>query len=126
MLKKFIKKLVRVREMAYDRIALAIVFLMSAMTAKADGYSLTGSGDLSLITKAMQSAAEELIKYPEYVNYICLALGGATIGITIYCVYQKIHDEEQGVKKSLVALALGCIFLILGLKFGPSLFLASA
>lgn len=97
-------------------VALLFVFTLGIMadTAATGGYEAGKT--------ALSSVTEEIGKYIPLVVKLCYAIAGIVAVLGAISVYMAMNNEEQDVKKKIMVVVGGCLFLIAAAQALPMFF----
>ena len=97
-------------------VAFLFVFTLGIMadTAATGGYEAGKT--------ALSSVTEEIGKYIPLVVKLCYAIAGVVAVLGAISVYMAMNNEEQDVKKKIMVVVGGCLFLIAAAQALPMFF----
>lgn len=124
-MKKFIQKTkaLATRLMCSRIATLVVAFLLSittSITTWAQSSQITQK--LQQSTKAINDTTEGLKAYIEPVTKMCYALAAIVAILGAISIFNKMNNEDQDVKKSIMMVVGACVFLIAAAQALPMFF----
>ena len=103
-----------------SRIAMLVVACVLSITSWAQSSQITQK--LQQSTKAINDTTEGLKAYIEPVTKMCYALAAIVAILGAISIFNKMNNEDQDVKKSIMMVVGACVFLIAAAQALPLFF----
>lgn len=104
----------------FSRIAMLVVACVLSITTWAQSSQITQK--LQQSTKAINDTTEGLKAYIEPVTKMCYALAAIVAILGAISIFNKMNNEDQDVKKSIMMVVGACVFLIAAAQALPLFF----
>lgn len=76
------------------------------------GFAKSGSVNYSWGADALATMHDFVVTMMLYVQYICCAIAGVYVIVSVCQIYIKMNTGEDGITKSIMTLVGACLFLI--------------
>lgn len=97
-----------------NRISRFATLVLLAIASSLNAYADVGAG--------IAKATSEINKYMPAVQKLCYAIAGIVFIVGAVSIFIKMSNDEQDVKKSIMMLIAGVIFLVVAAAIAPTLF----
>lgn len=124
-MKKFIQKTKALAtRLMCSRIAMLIVACVLSITTSITTWAQSSqiTQKLQQSTKAINDTTEGLKAYIEPVTKMCYALAAIVAILGAISIFNKMNNEDQDVKKSIMMVVGACVFLIAAAQALPMFF----
>ncbi|WP_232726857.1 DUF4134 domain-containing protein [Prevotella intermedia] len=124
-MKKFIQKTKALAtRLMCSRIAMLVVACVLSITTSITTWAQSSqiTQKLQQSTKAINDTTEGLKAYIEPVTKMCYALAAIVAILGAISIFNKMNNEDQDVKKSIMMVVGACVFLIAAAQALPMFF----